>query len=130
MSASLDLFRDLVPNMASVSDALVEVQLEQAAMRHTAAGWGAMYTTAMVWYAAHLIATSPGYSSTFDTSSNPGPVASKSAGQLSVSYVQGASGRDAWLASTPYGRQYLEIRNTRSPWPFFVSGAVDLVESS
>lgn len=52
MSASLDLYRALVPAHAAVPDATVEVWLAQAAQAHTATAWGNVYTTAMVWWAA------------------------------------------------------------------------------
>lgn len=51
-SASLTLYRTLVPAHVGVGDAVVETWLGLAAESHTASAWGAVYATAMVWWAA------------------------------------------------------------------------------
>lgn len=52
MSASLSLYRLLIPGHAGVPDATVEAWLSMAAQRHSAAAFGAVYSSAMVFYAA------------------------------------------------------------------------------
>lgn len=54
-SASLDLYRELVPGHAMVPDARIETQLELAARAHTASAWGDVYGEAMVYWAASRI---------------------------------------------------------------------------
>lgn len=52
MSASLVLYRQLVPAHVRVPDATVETWLELSTQQHTAAAWGDVYAQAMVWHTA------------------------------------------------------------------------------
>ncbi len=64
------------------------------------------------YLAAHYLAV--GTSSEQGDASNAGPVASKSEGELSVSYAVTAAsvGSDAYYQSTIYGQQYLTLLRT------------------
>lgn len=117
MSASLDLYRALVPAHSSVADDTVETYLELATRRHTAGAWGAVYPEAMVWWAAHRIQRTPGLVSGSGGADEVGQITSQSDGDLSRSYAaQATTGNtgDDELASTRYGQAYLDLRRTRA----------------
>lgn len=121
MSASLDLFRTLIPAYASVPDATVEAFITQAATRFTASAWGAVYVEAVVYVAAHLIATTPGLGVAVGAA--PGQVTGRSVDGVSQSYAAArvADEADEDWASTVYGRRYLQLRRSRpSRLPSFV----------
>lgn len=119
---SLELYRVLVPDHAVVLDGVIEAYLQLAAQRHTADRWGDAYVTAMIWYAAHLVETTPGSGAPGAPTSGQvqGPLISQKDGDLSRTYAEpasasaGATGDDAWLLLTTYGQRYLEIRSTRA----------------
>jgi hypothetical protein len=55
VSTGLDLYRELVGEHARIPDSTVETYLTLAARRHTATAFGAVFTEAMVWFAADAI---------------------------------------------------------------------------
>lgn len=126
MSASSDLLRILVPEFAAVGDfpdATVDVFLDVAAQQHNAASFGATFQTAMIYFAAHLLALAypAGVGSAIGAGAGAGAITSKKAGDLSVGYGAASGGvaggvtlGDADLMTTAYGRRYLSIRNSRS----------------
>lgn len=113
MSSSLVLFRTLIPAYASVADATVEAFITQATTRLTAAAWGSVYTEAVVYAAAHLIATTPGLG--VPTGAAPGQVTSRSVDGISQSYsaARVADEADEDWVSTVYGRRFLQLRRSR-----------------
>jgi hypothetical protein len=128
--SSLALYQALIPDHAAVDPAVIEAYLVLAAQRHDASRWGpAVYPTAMVWYAAHLIETTPGSGAPGAPSSGAvqGPLISQKDGDLSRTYAAPAAssgsgeGGTAWLTLTAYGQRYLDLLNTReSSLPRFV----------
>jgi len=52
LASQLELYRARVPAHVGVPDAVVLDQLGQAAEAHTEAAWGAVFDSAMVWWAA------------------------------------------------------------------------------
>jgi hypothetical protein len=126
VSASSDLLRILVPEFASVvdyPDAVVDVFLDTAALQHDAGSFGQTFQIAMIYFTAHLLASvyPAGAGSSVGSGSSGGAIASKKAGDLSVSYGAASGGvaggvtlGDADLMTTSYGRRYLSIRNSRS----------------
>ena len=121
MSASSDKLRILVPALASVTDypdAVVDEFLSTAALLHDANAWGAAFATAMIYYGAHLMLTAyPDGVAGSGTAS--GPVTSRRAGDLAVTYaaapsVANATADDVALLQTAPGRVYLQIRGGRA----------------
>ena len=120
---TVDLYRAIVleHTISVVPDATVSLWLGIAETRHTASTWGAMYTYAMCWWAAHRIATQPGYTGPGAVASGAsGPLVSQKDGDLSRTYAAPASvgaadgGSDADFMRTSWGRQYLDTRNSRA----------------
>jgi hypothetical protein len=110
--------RIFAPEFSAVADATVDEFLAASARAHTSARWGNAYTDALVWHAAHTMKTL-GFGSGDSTSVSPGtsgPVTSRSAGDLSVSYGTisqsgaGANNVDADFLTTVYGRRYLDLK--------------------
>lgn len=76
--------------------------------------WCGKYDRAQAYYVAHLISSADG-TATGSSSAKVGPISSKSAGGVSVSYAVSSKQRsdsDDFLASTAYGIQFLNIRNS------------------
>jgi hypothetical protein len=117
--SSLALYRALVPSHADVVDTTVDVYLELAARRHSAASWGQVYPEAMVLWAAHRIERTPGLVPGSGGASTAGPITSQTDGDLSRSYGAMATGPwtgdgDADLRTTRYGLAYLDLRDSRA----------------
>ena len=127
---SVALLDELAPELAGETTARKETFLAIAAQAHTASQWGAVFTTAMTWFAAHLMTFSPGDGSGFGGggSGGGGPISSKKAGPLSISFgsvasvtAGGVTSGDAGLLSTVYGQNYLMLRGSRAAvTPFHV----------
>lgn len=136
-STSLALFRDLAPLLCEESDSRVCTYIEMAAQRLTASCWGQVYQQALIFYAAHLLQKSPSPDTTLGRAAAgegevAGPVASRKAGDVAVSYANNASANgggstsntDRDLLDTHYGRQFLALRDTRAcGMPGVFSGA-------
>lgn len=116
MSTSTDMFDAIAPELAASSRR--DTFLELATTRLTAARWGSMYVQAVCYLAAHMLTLSPPTDDGSDASRAAGPVTSKGAGDLSIGYGSvlpaTISMADASLLTTPYGREFLAIRNTRA----------------
>lgn len=116
--SSVDLYRTLIPEHASVDEAVVSTYLELSARQHTAAVFGAVYPEAMVWHAAHRIQRTPGLVSGSGGAGEVGPLVAQRDGDLSRAYGQPAatamSAGDAELQTTRYGQAYLALRNSRA----------------
>ena len=68
--------------------------------------------------------------STGDTSSTSGRVASASVGEVSISYEALPSSTDDfdyWLSLTPYGLELLALLNTLTAAPFYIGGSYERV---
>lgn len=99
------------PEVAAIADELIEDALELAVGALSPAAFGQRFAEAAGLYALHLLISTPGNSG----GSTSGPVQAESVGQVSKTYALAAQDdRDAWLRSTPYGRRFLEIRDTRA----------------
>lgn len=105
-STSLALYRTLVPGHALVKDATVDVWLELAASRHTAARFGAQYEAAMIWWAAaHL-----------EVQRLAGQVGTASKGGACAPATADASASKGPAATVaePYWTWYRDIRDSRA----------------
>lgn len=122
MSTARTLLRTVAPEFSAVDDSTVDEFLSLSAQAHTSARWGAVYTQALVWHAAHTMKTlGLGASdSAAEATGAAGPVTSRSAGDLSVSYggVSASGARvgvaEADLLTTAYGRRYLDLLKRRA----------------
>lgn len=112
--ASRDTLRIVAPELASESDARLDLFLGMAARRCDAEEYGDLYADACIYLAAHLVTLS---SRAVGGGGGAGPVVAESAGDLSRSYgaVVGVLSSDATLATTPYGIEYLNIRKSIGP---------------
>jgi hypothetical protein len=122
VSTARTLLRTVAPEFAAVADATVDEFLVLSGQAHTSSRWGSVYTQALVWHAAHTMKTlglGAGDSASTSTGSS-GPVTSRSAGDLSVSYGSisasgpGADSVEADLVTTAYGRRYLDLLKRRA----------------
>lgn len=113
---SLELFRALVPAMASIGNPVVEQYLETASCRLCATAFGAKWQEASVWLAAHIMyRVVPGAGAAIP--GVPGAVSSLKTGDESIGFaVAAATGGtvDADLFGTAYGAQYVALRDTRA----------------
>lgn len=126
--STVALLVKLAPEFADVDPTVLQPFLDQAILIHDAGPWGARYSHAMAYYAAHLYKSTPpdpatgtggGGSST--TAGATGGVTSQRDGDLSRNYANQASGsgggsaataEEAELMATWYGRRYLALRKT------------------
>ena len=114
---SLELFRALIPAMASIDDASVIVYLEVASSRLCATAFGIKWQEASVWLAAHIMyRVVPGAGGASPGST--GAVSSLKTGDESITFATtastGGTSVDSDLAGTAYGAQFLAIRDSRS----------------
>lgn len=95
--------------------------LAMAEAAHTASVFAAMYSYAMAYYAAHMMATTP--TATGGENQVVGPLTSRKAGDVSRSWGavgQNEPGWAQWLATTVYGQRYLQILRSRARTSGFV----------
>ena len=112
-SLTLATLQRIAPSLAA--DPRAEDFLAMAESEHTAARWGTVYAEAMALYTAHMLTVFPveALGSTVDAA---GPVASRSAGDVSETYAApmiAGSPRDADLRRTIYGLKYIRLRDSR-----------------
>ena len=124
MPVDLATYQTLIPAHAAVSSSTVNAWLGIAVKRHDVASWGAVYDEAMIFYAAHFVEKFPS-SGGAGSGSATGALTGQRDGDLSRSYAAPASSAmsasDAALATTEYGRAYLDFRNSRAATgPFLV----------
>lgn len=116
LTPNLATFRIIYPELASASDAAVELWLDDAISNLVEGSWGPCYGRAALSWAAHNVAL--GLRSTAETSEGEnggieqtptGAVISASAEGLSVTFAQGDRSNPAmlWWNQTSYGQAYL-----------------------
>jgi hypothetical protein len=109
--AAVDLYRALVPGHAAVPPTTISVFIGQASLQHSPAAFGALFTTAMVYYAAHMVEKTPGLGPSL--ASEVATVTGQTDGDVSRQYQTAMSTdpnrRNPWLSTTVYGQQYLSI---------------------
>jgi hypothetical protein len=127
--ATLDLYRDLVPEHVDVDSNVILAKLSAAVRRHSLAALGDVAGEAMVWYAAHLVQLQPGSGAPGAPSSGStqGPLISQRDGDISRTYAGpssssgGGVGSDAWWMLTTYGSLYLDLIRSRAETAPFVA---------
>jgi hypothetical protein len=108
MSVTASDIRDLPSGeFSSLTDAVINRFLAEAGREVNASVWGDRYDDGILYLTAHLLAFAKK-----GATGAAGPVTSETAGPLSISYGGAATASDAALASTSYGRRYLEIAHT------------------
>lgn len=132
--SSLALYRAKVPAHSSVPDANIVSELEDAALQHNAAAFGAVYAIAMVYFAAHNIQLDPASGLSTGAAGGgatvgallgvkDGDVSRTYANTTSSSSAGARSGTDADLSSTIYGQKYLRLRGSRAAtFPLMLEG--------
>lgn len=123
MSATLDTFRIVATEFASTVDATVETWVSLVSERISTEVLGARSTEAAARIVAHELTMLARQQAIGGAA--VGPVQSKSAGQVSVSWgSQGFStsrgSEDDWYRQTIHGLAYLQIRDSRAETGFGV----------
>ena len=116
-SGTLGLYRTLIPGHNGVAEDVVQEFLKQASARHNAAAFGGQFSTAMVYFAAHLIEMTPGMPGISGrTAAEVGQVVQQADGAANRAYAvvqsMNMSDRAQWLRSTVYGQAFLSIEST------------------
>lgn len=102
--ATVQQLKAFAPELASVSNARLQIFLDIASKQIAASVWGSSYDTAHILLAAHC------YTLANRTGGAVGPVTSEKVGDIQVSYGKSGDDTDA-LNSTSYGALYLQLRD-------------------
>ncbi len=119
MACTIQDFRDRFPEFeddTEYSDSRIQLFLDDTVLIYLGDDedrWKGKYDVAHCYAAAHLLSRATN-TEAGNTSAKAGPVSSKAAGGVSVSYSANAKDRsdgdDFWM-STSYGQQFVAIRN-------------------
>lgn len=108
--------RDRYPEFSSVTDypdARIQTWITKGEGELSEAAWGDQYNEGLLAYTAHFLSWSAQTFSSGGAGGSIGPVASKSVGDVSVSFANVAGGNASALASfflsTPYGQEYWRL---------------------
>jgi len=118
MAVTAQDVRDTFSAFASCSDQLIERFLAQAERRVNRTQWGEKADDATLWLTAHLLEIECQLRSGGDVAA--GPVSMEKVGDLTVSYKIPEAASNSFMASTAYGRYYLELKT--GIWPTRVLG--------
>lgn len=116
MATAVEYFRAFAPEFASVSDSVVGVLIDAAALTLTASAWGNVYPLALARLAAHEL-TMQGRVTAAGAAAGIGPVTSAATGAMSIGYGPGATVKtteEAAFASTIHGAAFLALRASRA----------------
>lgn len=116
---NLTVLRTIAPEFLDVSDDVVETWLELTEPLVSKNAFGAAYEQAVAYLTAHRMKMAGlGEESLFGTAIDRAGVASYTEGSTSVSFGAGASSAgagDSSLEQTPYGLEYLRLRQMVIP---------------
>lgn len=122
MAIDITTFRTYFPEFDTVIDGRVQLYLDQAVAYLDAATWGDCYEMAALYWAAHKLCRSEQrvMQGTGAAASGAGPMTSASVDGVSVGYAApafatGTNVSDVEYATTPYGQEYLSLRQTCIP---------------
>lgn len=115
--AGLDLLKQIAPELEGEDDERLETFVEMASMRISAKVFGKVYPQAVAYLAAHLVTVSN--RGRDQGVAAAGQVQQMRTGGQSISFgssgaASGGSTGDEALASTPYGQEFLTLRNSRA----------------
>ncbi len=125
MSVTVDDFRARFPEFSDdtlYSDTRIQMFIDEAAMCIDQNRYGTFYNAANCYLAAHLLYL--GSVTSNGGAGNVGPVASKTAGGVSVTRAVNSmdlSESDAFYTQTQYGLSFINIRNKVKIPGFFVA---------
>lgn len=128
--ATLELYRELIPEHSAVDSNVILAKLSLASRRHSLVALGDVAGEALVYYAAHMVQLTPGSGAPGAPSSGntQGPLTSQRDGDLSRTYASPANtlsgtplGGDAWWMLTTYGVLYLNLLRSRAEVAPFVA---------
>lgn len=109
--AALELYRALIPAHATVPPATVQAFIGQASAQHSPAAFGAQFTAAMVYFAAHMVEKTPGLVG--GLANEVAIVTGQTDGDVSRQYQLPTSmdpdRKNQWLSTTVYGQHFLTI---------------------
>ncbi len=110
MAISVADFKLRYTEFSAVLDARVQVFLDDAELEMSETVWDTLYERGAYALAAHLLTLSD--KTAAGSTGAPGTVASRSVGDVSVSFVSsGAKNKeDEYFGSTSYGLDYLRLR--------------------
>lgn len=111
MAEGLDMLKSVAPELGDEEDERLERFIEMAAQRISAKVFGKVYPQAVAYLAAHMVTLSNRKRDTDVAAA--GPVTSVSTGGLSMQFDGGGPEGDE-LDSTPYGRQFQQLRDSRA----------------
>jgi len=102
------------PEFTAVAEARIQLFLDEALLEIREGDWGDFYTKGLNLMTAHLLTLADMQAaSTGGASGSLGPVASRSVGDVSVSFgvsaTATATGSDAWLNASPYGQELARL---------------------
>jgi hypothetical protein len=116
--ATLELYRQLIPNHAVVIDDVITPWLTAGIKALSSETFGTLWPEAVVLWAAHNVQESPGSGAPGAPSAGQaGPLISQRDGDLSRTYAQPQSGSQGLdpqaeeMMRTSYGRRFLALRN-------------------
>ena len=98
------------PRFSTLSEPVISAAISQAERRMSPEAWGSIYDDGVTLLACHILMLRAGSSTAAPSAS--GPLSSVSVGSLSKSFaVNAADTNQAWLASSAYGLEYMQLRS-------------------
>jgi len=103
-------FKLRFPEFAAVPDGRVDLFIADATIELCPTRWGARYEKGLAYLAAHYLAIALKNEAAGGAGSTVSPLASRSVGDVSVSFATGSSGSagkgEEFYNSTAYGQEY------------------------
>lgn len=106
------------PEFADMSDTILDACITEAALVVKETGWGDLYDTGLLYFAAHLalpsLSTAPG------SGGASGPVTSKKVGEVTITYASSSSNSSYSaedLTTSTYGRRFLYFQRIAQGGP-------------
>jgi len=116
MAITVQNVRDRFPEFeddTAFTDGRIQTWITKGEAELSEGEWGGMYNEAMLVYVAHYLSWSTMIANSGGSVGSVGPIASKSVGDVSISFASVSSanasaGESFWL-STPYGQEYWRL---------------------
>lgn len=129
MSELTDLVDFIAPNLVSDTTRRdTAIDMATRFVGATSAKWGSVWNDAIANLAAHLLAVYDPDGAISGSGGGAGPITQQKTGDWSVSYAapssSGGATSDGSLSQTPWGREYLRLRNSRA------KGKMTVIQSS
>lgn len=105
-------FKARFPEFDSVDDSRIQVFIDDAELELDEGVWGTWYEKGLAYLTAHFL-TIANQTAAGASGSTGGPVASRSVGDVSISFARGAStgATEDYFNSTSYGQEYFRMVN-------------------